>query len=109
MIKRPLSLSIIFCVIFASLARAAVPSTQPESREKTPRIVDRVSCSSLAQAKQPTDIALKRIAEAGFKYVDLAALSWCPHVSPSALVTDFDKESTRVESALTASHLHVTN
>ncbi len=80
-----------------------------KSQVKTPRIIDRVSCSSLCQARQPLETALKNIAELGYQYVDLAALSWCSHVSPAALVEDFEKEASRVESALTTNHLRVSN
>jgi sugar phosphate isomerase/epimerase len=112
MMKNQANLWMILCLIFMpTLLVHAIepPSTQPQSGAKLPRILDRVSCSSLCQAKQPLDVALKRIAGIGYKNVDLAALSWCPHVSPPALVADFNKEATRVESALAASHMRVSN
>lgn len=76
---------------------------------KPMRVIERASCSSLTQAKQPLDVALQTIAGIGYKYVDLSALFWAPHVSPAELVKDFDKEATRVESALAAHGLKVSN
>jgi hypothetical protein len=44
-------------------------------------IADRAACSSLCKLKAPTDEAFKTIADMGYKWVDLSALTWAPHVS----------------------------
>lgn len=73
------------------------------------RVVDRASCSSLCQAKQPLDKTLKVISDMGFKYVDLSCLPWAPHISVPAMEKDFEAEAKRVESALATYHLRVSN
>ncbi len=94
-------ISILTCaVLLTALAGCQTPRPTP---------FDRASCSSLCQAKQPLDKTLKTIADMGFRHVDLSCLPWAPHVSVPELVKDFDREATRVESALAANHLKVSN
>ncbi len=73
------------------------------------RISDRLGCSSLALAKQPTEAAFRGLANLGFKWVDLSCLSWSPHVSVPALRANFDAEAGRVERALATNGLRVAN
>jgi len=72
-------------------------------------VAERASCSSLCQAKQPTDKALKAIADLGYQYVDLSALSWAPHISVPNLMKDFETEATRVEKVLAEHNLRASN
>jgi sugar phosphate isomerase/epimerase len=72
-------------------------------------IGERAACSSLAQAKQPTDKAFRALADMGFKWVDLSCLNWCRHVSVPALLEDFDREASRVERLLATNGLKVAN
>ena len=72
-------------------------------------IADRLSCSTLCQRKQSTEVAFRKVAEMGFHYVDLSCLTWAPHVNVIELRKDFDKEATRVERLLAANHLGVSN
>lgn len=72
-------------------------------------IAERASCSSLCKLKAPTDEALKTIAGMGYKWVDLSALTWAPHVSVKALRRDADKETQRVEAVLKETGLRVSN
>jgi sugar phosphate isomerase/epimerase len=72
-------------------------------------LADRAGCSSLCQAKQPTERAFRAIAELGFRWVDLSCLSWCRHASVPALLEDFEKEARRVEAALASNSLRTAN
>lgn len=72
-------------------------------------IADRAACSSLCQCKQPLEPMCKAVAGMGFRYVDLSALGWAPHIHVGDLVKDFDKEASRVEAALKANGLRVSN
>jgi sugar phosphate isomerase/epimerase len=74
-----------------------------------PPIAKRAACSSLCQCKQPTDVALKVIADMGYRWVDLSALSWAPHISMPDLMKDFDKEAERIEGLLATCKLRVSN
>ncbi len=73
------------------------------------RIADRLSCSSLCQARQPLERTLDAVAEMGYPYVDLSCLGWAPHVSVPDLLADFEQASARVESALISRGLRVSN
>ncbi len=80
-------------------AARGVVASSPAGGFRGP-VAGRLGCSSLCQSKEPLDKALETIAGIGFKYVDLSALSWAPHLSVDALVKDFDAESERVAAAL---------
>jgi sugar phosphate isomerase/epimerase len=85
-----------------------VPS-RPATTRPARSIAELASCSSLCQMRQPLDTALKTIAEIGFRWVDLSAFPWAPHVNIAELVEDFDREARRVESALAEHGLGVSN
>ena len=85
--------------------QGSAPLPQPS----TSRVAERLGCSSLALAKQPTEAAFRGLAELGFKWVDLSCLSWCRHVSVPALLADFELEARRVERALATNGLRVAN
>ena len=88
----------------------ATPETKPaEQLGGGPGIVDRLSCSTLCQRKQPTEVAFKTIADMGFRYVDLSCLTWAPHASVVNLLKDFEAEATRLERLLAAHRLGVSN
>lgn len=96
---------VMFIALCSSQMRAAdTPTTRPALN-----IVDRVSCSSLCQCRQPVEKALKTIGDMGFKYVDLACLPWAPHVDVPHLMKDFDAVASRVEAALKTADLKVSN
>ncbi len=90
-------------------ARVEDKGSAPLPKPSPARIADRLGCSSLALAKQPTEAAFRGLAEWGFKWVDLSCLSWCRHVSVPALLADFDQEARRVERALATNGLQVAN
>jgi sugar phosphate isomerase/epimerase len=79
------------------------------ARPGTAALGGRAACSTLAQAKQPSDKAFRAIAELGYEWVDLSCLSWCRHVSVPALLEDFDREASRVETLLATNHLKAAN
>ena len=83
---------------------AAEPGASPPLN-----IASRVACSSLCQCKQPTEAALKAVADMGYQWVDLSCLNWAPHVAVPKLIEDFDQEAGRVEAALKGAHLRVAN
>ncbi|HOB74507.1 MAG TPA: sugar phosphate isomerase/epimerase family protein [Phycisphaerae bacterium] len=74
-------------------------------------VAERASCSTLClnAAKHPAEAAFKTIAEMGYRYIDLSALSFCRHIDVRALLEDFDRETARVEAALKANKLGVSN
>ena len=72
-------------------------------------IKERLSCSSLCQAKQSTEQMLRTVSGLGFKWVDLSCLNWARHVSVPELMVNFDKETTRVETLLAKHGLRVSN
>lgn len=72
-------------------------------------LADRAACSTLAQAKKPTDQAFKAIAGLGFKWLDLSCLNWATHVSVPKLVQDFEQEAGRIETLLATNGLGVAN
>ncbi len=74
-----------------------------------PTPFERASCSTLVKAKQPLEPTLKTVADLGCKYADVMCLSWTPHVNVDTLVKDFDAEASRVEKALAANKLKVSN
>lgn len=84
----------------------ATPTTKKATRRN---VADYASCSSLVLLKQPTDKALRTIADLGYRWVDLSALKWAPHVSVTNLLQDFDGEAARVEALLAANKLRVSN
>ena len=93
-----------------ALAAASDIKATPRAKQAIRRTVaDYASCSSLVMLKQPTDKALKTIANLGYHWVDLSALKWAPHVSVTNLVQDFDKEAARVEALLAINKLRVSN
>lgn len=74
-------------------------------------VAERASCSTLClnAEKHPAEAAFKAIAEMGYRYIDLSALSFCRHLDVRALLADFDQEAARVEAALKANKLGVSN
>ncbi|GMU20458.1 MAG: hypothetical protein AMXMBFR13_05550 [Phycisphaerae bacterium] len=92
-----------------ALGAPAATASKGAGTTSTKTVAERASCSSLAQCKQPADKALKAIAELGFKWVDLSALSWSPHVSVKALLEDFDREAGRLEAILKETGLKISN
>lgn len=70
-------------------------------------IADRAACTSLVLLKEPADKALQAVASLGYRWVDLSALKWAPHVSVTNLVRDFEAEAQRVEGLLAAHELRV--
>lgn len=85
------------------LTAAVGPTNAPASP------AERAACSSLVLLKQPTARALEAIAELGYRWVDLSALKWAPHVSVTNLVQDFEVEATRIERLLATNRLRVAN
>jgi len=85
--------------------QAPVPAPTPGAR----RVADYASCSSLVRLKQPTEPALRAVAGLGYRWVDLSALKWAPHVVVTNLVRDFDAEAGRLETLLAAHKLRVSN
>lgn len=81
----------------------------PLPKPVVPRLADRAACSSLCQAKHPTDEAFRTMAGLGFKWIDLSCLSWARHVSVPALLENFEQEAVRVEKLLSAHRLKVAN
>lgn len=92
-------------VVIAAISLSLVAGCQGQRS----RPFERASCSTLVKAKQPLEPALKTVADLGFKYADVMCLSWTPHVNVDALVKDFDAEASRVEKALAANRLKVSN
>lgn len=91
-----------------AIGRAETGTEKPTAPAKR-RIADWASCSSLIQLKQPLETVARSISEMGYKYVDLSCLSWAPHASVVEMHKDFEKEVGRVEAALAANHLRVSN
>jgi sugar phosphate isomerase/epimerase len=112
--KRSLSVlaaCLVTCVVAQSLSgepAEVAPATAPATRPAG-KIADRAACSSICKLKAPTDEALKTIAGLGYKWVDLSALTWAPHVSVKELRRDSERESKRVEAALKATGLRISN
>lgn len=96
-------------VTWVAAGGPAEPATRPAATRPAGRLAGRAGCSSLTQAKQPLDKALRNIADLGYKWVDLSAVSWAPHVNVEELVRDFEKESARVEAAFKATGLKIAN
>lgn len=92
-------------------ASAPIPNkgSAPLPKSAPAKIADRAACSSLCQARQPTEKALRAVADLGFKWVDLSCLSWARHASVPALLEDFDREAGRVEGLLATNGLQVAN
>ncbi len=88
--------------------RTAGPGSPPAAISPV-AVIDRAACSSLCQCKQPLETMCKAVADMGFRYVDLSALGWSPHIHIGELVKDFDKEAAKVEKALAANGLGVSN
>lgn len=75
-------------------------------------MADYASCSSLCQVRQPFEVAAKVIAEMGYKYVDLSCLHWRPsppHANVTELMSNFDKEASRIEKILADNGLKISN
>jgi len=98
-------------LVLAALGAGQGPAAETDAapRAGLKSIADRLACSSLCQAKQGFEKAAPVIAGMGFRWVDLSALSWAPHVSVAALAEDFEREAGRVESILAANKLAVAN
>lgn len=92
-------------------ATSSGSSTRPggDAAQAPRRVVDRAACSSLCRCKQPLETMCRTVADMGFRYVDLSALNWSPHINIGELVRDFDKEAAKVEKALAANRLGVSN
>lgn len=90
-------------------AASPVPISAGESRTTTKSLADRAACSSLVLLKEPTDKALRAVADLGYQWVDLSALKWAPHVSVTNLIQDFEAEAKRVETLLAVHKLRVAN
>lgn len=102
-----------YCAWFLSALVAVSVTSAPlvvaAEKPAKPTVADRAACSSLVLLKEPTDKAFQAIAAAGFKWVDLSALKWAPHVSVTNLLRDFDREAGRIESLLVTNGLRVSN
>ncbi len=85
------------------------PGSPLLTRGASGSLASRAGCSTLCQARQPAAKAFRAIGEAGFKWLDLSALSWCRHVSTPDLVKDFEREASRIESLLASNGLRVAN
>ena len=99
-------------LLLGARAGGAAAAGQPESSGTVPppkRLVDRAACSSLVRLKAPTDEAFEAIAGLGFRWVDLSALKWAPHVAVTNLMRDFEAEARRLEKLLAARGLRVAN
>jgi sugar phosphate isomerase/epimerase len=106
-------------IVIVLSAGAALSAAEPGKRgsgaptsRPARHVSAQVACSSLCQVKHPLEDALKTISQMGYKYVDLSCLNWPPsppHVNVDDLVKDFDKEASRVETALKANKLKVSN
>lgn len=111
-LRRPFAMQLRFLLV-ASLALAGFSSRAAESgldsAARIPDISQRIGCSTLAQAKQTTEVAFRNLAGIGCEWLDLSCLNWAPHVSVPKLTEDFEKEARRVEALLTANHLRVAN
>lgn len=100
----------------AQKASNAAPVREPVLRNASvtlsptsPKLAERIACSSLCQAKQPAEKMFKAIAEMGYQWVDLSCLNWAPHLNVPELVQDFQTEAGRIESLLIQNGLRVAN
>jgi sugar phosphate isomerase/epimerase len=99
---------IVGAVAQVAAAQASAPAGAAATRP-VGKIGDRASCSSLCRLKAPTGEALKTIGGMGYRWVDLSALTWAPHVSVKDLRGDFEKEAVRVEEAAKAANVRISN
>ncbi len=101
------AMSVLFPMVGCALAGRAAAAESPSVPKLD--IVDRVSCSSLCQAKQPLETMCRSVAGMGYRWVDLSCLSWAPHVNVPVLAADFEKEASHVETVLKAHGLRASN
>lgn len=100
------------CALIADADANQNEPTADKAQAKRPSPAARASCSSLCQVRHPLETAAEVVAEMGYAYVDLSCLNWKPHpphADVAALLEDFDKEASRIEKALAANKLRVSN
>ena len=64
-----------------------------------------ILCSSVTRCNKPLECALKDIADAGFRDIDLIAINTWAHFNPADLAADYDTVLARVETALKQNNL----
>lgn len=98
-----------FAVASTAAFSAATTGCRTRPASTAGSVAERLSCSTLAKLKSPTEEALPAIAALGFRWIDLSCLTWAPHVHSGKLAENFDVEAARVEKVLGETGLKPSN